>query len=63
MFTSKYERHDDNNFFGFSAAGGFGLTGMRERAAVLRGKLHIKSEPGAGTLVRIDFPCGANREV
>ncbi len=36
--------------------GGFGMTGMRERATVLKGKMHISSEPGAGTLLVIEFP-------
>jgi len=33
--------------------GGFGLTGMRERAAAIRGMLEVKSVTGEGTTVRL----------
>jgi PAS domain S-box-containing protein len=33
-----------------------GLTGMRERAELLGGHLEIRSEPGAGTTVRLEAP-------
>jgi signal transduction histidine kinase/ligand-binding sensor domain-containing protein len=36
--------------------GGFGLTGMRERATVLNGMFHVRSESGAGTQLIVDFP-------
>ena len=36
-----------------SAAGHFGLTGMRERAAAIGGTLEVNSEPGTGTTVRL----------
>jgi signal transduction histidine kinase/ligand-binding sensor domain-containing protein len=36
--------------------GGFGLTGMRERTTLLKGTMHIKSEPRAGTLLTIELP-------
>ena len=35
-----------------------GLGGMRERAAVLGGRLAIESHRGAGTLVTADLPLG-----
>jgi signal transduction histidine kinase len=35
------------------AAGHYGLTGMRERAAAIGGNLEINSEPGSGTTVRL----------
>ncbi|HEY1577610.1 MAG TPA: two-component regulator propeller domain-containing protein [Terracidiphilus sp.] len=41
--------------------GGFGLAGMRERAILLKGTMQIKSTPGAGTLLTIEFPVGARR--
>ena len=41
--------------------GGFGLTGMRERAMLLNGTMQIKSEPGAGTLLTIEFPVGVKQ--
>jgi len=36
--------------------GHYGLTGMRERAAAIRGKLDVTSEPGGGTAVRLQVP-------
>jgi two-component system sensor histidine kinase UhpB len=33
-----------------------GITGMRERAELLNGRLEIHSEPGAGTRVRLEAP-------
>lgn len=36
--------------------GHYGLTGMRERAAAIRGKLEVTSEAGAGTAVRLRVP-------
>jgi signal transduction histidine kinase len=35
---------------------GFGLVGMRERAALLGGTLEIESTKGAGTLLRATIP-------
>lgn len=35
---------------------GFGLTGMRERAAALGGSMTVRSEPAKGTRIRIVFP-------
>jgi two-component system sensor histidine kinase DegS len=34
----------------------FGLTGIRERVALLGGKFDIKSRPGQGTKIRIELP-------
>jgi signal transduction histidine kinase/ligand-binding sensor domain-containing protein len=39
-----------------AGTGGFGLTGMRERATLLNGRMQIKGEAGAGTLLVIEFP-------
>ena len=36
-----------------STPGHYGLTGMRERAAAIDGRLEVSSEPGAGTTVRL----------
>ncbi len=36
--------------------GGFGLVGMRERAAVISGTLEIESKPGKGTTVFVRVP-------
>ena len=40
-----------------STAGGLGLRSMQERAEKLGGKLQIESQPGAGTVVRVEVPC------
>ncbi len=37
-----------------------GLTGMRERAALLGGKLDISSQPAAGTTIEVRIPFGAS---
>lgn len=42
-------------------ASGFGLIGMRERAAMLGGQLSIFSAPGAGTRLFVELPLGAAR--
>ncbi|MGB6743765.1 MAG: two-component regulator propeller domain-containing protein [Terracidiphilus sp.] len=39
-----------------SAAGHFGLTGMRERAAAIGGTLKVTSAPDEGTTVRLEAP-------
>jgi signal transduction histidine kinase len=36
--------------------GGFGLTGIQERASLLNGKLRIRNASGGGTLLTIIFP-------
>ena len=36
--------------------GGFGLIGMRERAAELKGNLNVRSSPGCGSSVILDAP-------
>lgn len=41
--------------------GGFGLAGMRERAALLGGRVRIESAPGSGTTVRIALPLPSSR--
>jgi signal transduction histidine kinase len=55
------EVRDDGR--GFAAEGGaqsppghFGLTGMRERAAAIKGVLDVTSEAGGGTTVRLRVP-------
>ncbi len=41
--------------------GGFGFTGMRERAILLRGTIQIRSEANAGTTLIIDLPIGVEQ--
>jgi len=36
--------------------GSYGLTGMRERVALLGGKLEIRSRPQNGTRISIELP-------
>jgi signal transduction histidine kinase len=43
---------------GVDAAGHLGLTGMRERAVLLGGRLAIDSAPGRGTRITADIPIG-----
>jgi signal transduction histidine kinase len=40
---------------------GYGLTGMRERAAALGGSMKVRSERGKGTQIHIVFPFGRRR--
>jgi signal transduction histidine kinase len=47
---------DARNASADSAAGHYGLTGMRERAAAVDGSLEVCSDPGAGTTVRLKVP-------
>ncbi|MBX5493210.1 MAG: HAMP domain-containing protein [Chloroflexi bacterium] len=41
--------------------GGFGLAGMRERAALLGGQLRVDSAPGLGTRVAVQVPFAGER--
>jgi signal transduction histidine kinase len=41
---------------GHVGPGHFGLTGMRERAAAIGGKLDVMSAPDAGTTIRLSVP-------
>ena len=36
--------------------GGFGMSGMRERAELIGGELEFAPAPGAGTVVRLTVP-------
>lgn len=49
-FRTEAEGSDPEN-------GSLGLVGMRERALYAGGDLRIMSRPGAGTRVRVEFPC------
>jgi signal transduction histidine kinase/ligand-binding sensor domain-containing protein len=52
-FSSEQAR---DAFLKSDGSGHFGLTGMRERAALIGGVLEVTSEPGAGTSVRLRAP-------
>ena len=53
---------DGRGFDPDSADGGFGLTGMRERVALVGGRLVIESTPGRGTSIRAELPIRDGRE-
>jgi signal transduction histidine kinase len=48
----------DDGVGGADPARGTGLRGLADRVGALDGRLRVHSEPGAGTLVRADIPCG-----
>jgi signal transduction histidine kinase len=50
------EIRDDGVGFAPEAARGFGLHGMRDRVGQVGGSLDVRSEPGAGTAVRVEVP-------
>ncbi|WP_445151258.1 GAF domain-containing protein [Baekduia sp. Peel2402] len=52
-------RDDGIGFDSSVATSGFGLLGMRERAELLGGTLHVSSAPGAGTTVVATLPVNA----
>jgi len=47
---------DGHGFDGSKDGAGFGLVGMRERAALLDGELVVRSRPGQGTTVELVVP-------
>jgi signal transduction histidine kinase len=47
---------DDGNGFDVAGAGGFGLAGMRARAAQVGGTLVVRSDPGTGTTIELEVP-------
>ena len=44
-----------------AATGGFGLEGIRQRARLFGGRVGIRSSPGRGTLVKVQFPIQEKR--
>jgi signal transduction histidine kinase len=53
-------RDDGSGFEPESVGSGFGLTGMRERAALAGGELEIFSASGSGTSIRAVLPVGSS---
>jgi signal transduction histidine kinase len=47
----------DDGVGGAAPQGGSGLQGLRDRVAVLDGRLDISSPPGEGTTVKAVIPC------
>jgi PAS domain S-box-containing protein len=52
---------DDGRGFGPSVTSGVGLISMRERTLAIGGELEVDSEPGEGTIVRLQVPASALR--
>ena len=50
---ARVEIEDDGRGFGPGTSPGMGLTGMRERAHAIDGRLEVEGEEGAGTRVRL----------
>ncbi|MDO8652227.1 MAG: PAS domain S-box protein [Undibacterium sp.] len=48
---------------GIRKSGSFGLIGMRERALMLHGAIHIHSVPGQGTHIKVCIPLGLQSNV
>jgi len=44
---------------GSAVSEGFGLAGMRERVALVRGRLEVRSTPGLGSTLSVALPVGA----
>ena len=44
---------------GGAAAAGSGLSGLLDRVAAHGGSLHIASDPGVGTTLTAELPCGS----
>ena len=49
---------NDDGKGGADPASGSGLRGLADRVEALDGRLHVASEPGRGTIVRAEIPCG-----
>ena len=49
----------DDGVGGACATVDSGLAGLRDRLEVLDARLVIESEPGAGTTISVEFPCGS----
>ena len=54
---------DGTGFDPTASAAGFGLGGMRERAALVGADLSVRSDPGAGTEVAVELPMTAPSRV
>lgn len=52
----RLEVRDDGTGMGEPSEPGFGLVGLRERAARLGGRLDVESEPGRGCTLRVEVP-------
>jgi signal transduction histidine kinase len=49
----------DDGVGGADDADGSGLRGLADRVEALDGHLHVRSAPGAGTVVTAEMPCGS----
>jgi len=48
----------DDGLGGADPSRGSGLIGLQDRVAAARGRIEIRSEPGRGTTMRAEIPCG-----
>ncbi len=55
-FVTAVVEDDGQGFDPSSGGDGFGLVAMRERLALLGGRLRIESSPSAGTTIAADVP-------
>jgi signal transduction histidine kinase len=53
----------DDGVGGAAAGPGSGLSGLADRVEALGGRLEVRSEPGAGTVVAAQLPLPATVEV
>ncbi|WP_460522601.1 sensor histidine kinase [Humibacter antri] len=49
----------DDGVGGASLSNGTGLRGLADRVDTLGGTIHVESQPGTGTLLRAELPCGS----
>ena len=50
---------EDDGVGGADVSRGSGLRGLADRVEALQGRLLVSSEPGRGTRVRAEIPCGS----
>jgi signal transduction histidine kinase len=49
----------DNGVGGAQPARGTGLRGLSDRVAAQGGRIHVESQPGTGTTLTAELPCGS----
>jgi signal transduction histidine kinase len=49
----------DNGIGGAQPARGTGLRGLSDRVAAQSGRIHVESQPGTGTILTAELPCGS----
>ena len=56
-----FAERDEEESLHSTESGGFGLVGMRERAAIVGGRCEVESRPGEGTCVTVKAPLAESR--